>query len=239
MSRKRIPFQFLNEAKDGKQVITLSGTIRKRYWDDDRCIDAKLLRDTLDGTTQDVVIQLNSVGGDVFEGVEMYNYLKNHPSHITVEVTGQAASAATFILAGADAVIMNVGTTMMIHEASTLCWGNKADIRKTLQALETIDQSIVDIYTSQTGQTAEQITQWMSEEKYFTADEAVENGFADEVKKKAEPAADEGPSLSDMVRTAVAQGLAQFQAQSGKPEGPKGPEAPKGKSLLNKLRKGE
>lgn len=236
MSRKKIPFQFLNEEKDGKQVITLSGTIRKRYWDDDQCIDAKLLRDTLDGVTQDVIIRLNSVGGDAFEGIEMYNYLKNHPSHITVEVTGQAASAATFILCGADTAIMNTGTVMMIHEASTLCWGNKADIKKIVQALETIDQSILTIYTERTGQTAEQITQWMTDEKFFTADEAVRYGFADEIKKKAEPSADDSTGLLDMVSQAVAQAMAQYQPQAALTPGT---ELTKQKSLLSKLRKGE
>lgn len=237
MNRKKIPFRFANEAKDGKQVITLSGTIRKRYWDGDKCIDAKLLRDTLDGVKEDVIIKLNSNGGDVFEGVEMYNYLKDHPSNITVEVTGLAASAATFVLAGADTVVMNVGTTIMIHEASTLCWGNKVDVRKTLQALETIDRSIVDIYTSQTGKTAEQITQWMAEETYFTADEAVENGFANEVKKKTEPAADNGIDLSGMVDQAVAQAMAQFQAAGMSLE--QKLVNVRQKSLLNKLRKGD
>lgn len=66
----------------------------------------------------------------MFEGIEIYNYLKDHPSNITVEVTGLAASAATFIVAGANDVIMNVGTSLMIHEASTFAWGNKQDIQK-------------------------------------------------------------------------------------------------------------
>lgn len=200
MKRKMTPYQFLNEKRDGKQIITLSGVIRKRYWDGDKCIDAKLLRDTLDGVTDEVVIKLNSSGGDVFEGVEIYNYIKDHPSHITVEVTGQAASAATFILAGADTAVMNVGTVMMIHEASVMCWGNKGDLKKTMEAMETIDQSIINIYTDRTGQTEEQITQWMEDEKYFTADEAVKYGFADEVKKNADPTNEGRADITDMVR---------------------------------------
>lgn len=97
--------------------------------------------------TEDITIKLNSPGGDVFEGVEIYNYLKDHPSKVTVEVTGVAASAATFILSAADEAIMNVGTSVMIHEASTFTWGNKQDIQKTLNALETIDDSILSIYS--------------------------------------------------------------------------------------------
>lgn len=236
MNRKMTPYQFVNEKKDGKQIITLSGVIRKRYWDGDRCIDAKLIRDTLDGVTDDVVIRLNSVGGDVFEGVEIYNYLKDHSSHITVEVTGQAASAATFILAGADTAVMNTGTIIMIHEASTMCWGNKSYLKKVVQAMETIDQSIVDIYVERTGQSEKQIEQWITDEKYFTAEEAVKYGFADEVKKNTETTNEGGADIGDMVRMAVAQEMEQFRCQL---KAYQVPEEKQKKSLINKLRKGE
>ena len=96
---KKVPFQFKNELKNGKHVLTLSGNVRKKYWSDDDVINAKDVRETLDAVSEDIVIKLNSPGGDVFEGIEIYNYLKDHPSNITVEVTGVAASAATFIVA--------------------------------------------------------------------------------------------------------------------------------------------
>ena len=179
---KKVPFQFKNEVKNGKHVLTLSGNVQKKYWRDDDVINAKDIRESLESVTDDIVIKLNSPGGDVFEGIEIYNYLKDHPSNITVEVTGIAASAATFITAGANEVIMNVGTSIMIHEASTFTWGNKSDIQKTLNALETIDESILSIYSEKTGQSNDQLEEWMNEEKWFTADEAVEFGFADSVK---------------------------------------------------------
>ncbi|HBA0673633.1 TPA: Clp protease ClpP, partial [Enterococcus faecium] len=157
---------------------------QKKYWRDDDVINAKDIRDSLDTVTDDIVIKLNSPGGDVFEGIEIYNYLKDHPSNITVEVTGLAASAATFIVAGANDVIMNVGTSLMIHEASTFAWGNKQDIQKTLNALETIDDSILAIYSDKTGQSVDKLREWMNEEKWFTADEAVKYGFANSVKRE-------------------------------------------------------
>lgn len=181
---KSVPYEFTNEAKDGTRILTLSGNIRKRYWDDEKAIDAALVHHALEGVTEDVVIKLNSNGGDVFEGIEIYNYLKAHPSHITVEVTGLAASAATFIVAGADKAIMNTGTTFMIHEASSFAWGNKSELQKVLKALETIDDSIISIYEAKTGQSKEQLTDWMTEEKWFSAEDAVRFNFADEVKKE-------------------------------------------------------
>lgn len=236
--RKKVPFQVVAEAGAKETVLTLSGTIQKRYWSDDKYIDAKLVRDQLEDVKNDVVIRLNSLGGDAFQGVEIYNYLKDHPSHITVEVMGTAASAATFICAGADEVIMNTGTTMMIHRGSTLAWGNKKDIEATLKMLETLDESIVNIYAEQTGQTNEQIETWMDGETWFTADEAVQYGFATSVKSKSkENETDDNltAEFKSMVNEAVAAALATHSvaAQATSPK-----TQPK-KSLLAKLRKGE
>ena len=225
----KVPYVFTNEDSNGKHILTLSGAIREKYWSDDEAISAKDIRTALDGVTDDVVIKLNSPGGDVFQGLEIYNFLKDHASNITVEVTGEAASAATFILAGADHVIMNVGTTMMIHEASSFAWGNKSEIQKVLNALDVIDQSLVNIYVSQTGQDAEQIKSWMSEEKWFTADEAVKYGFADEVKKATK-------KTSDISMDDIAAMIDQRFAALATPVPPE-PEKPKQKSLLGKLRK--
>jgi len=240
---KKVPYLVTAEAGAGQTILTLSGTIQKRYWSDDKCIDAELVRDQLDAVKDDVVIRLNSTGGDVFQGVEIYNYLKNHPSKITVEVTGTAASAATFICAGADEIIMNTGTTFMIHRGATYAWGNKHDIEATLKMLDTIDESIISIYTELTGQSADQIESWMDEEKWFTANEAVEYGFATEVKSKAvapEPEA----KLNDQIKMRVNEALAamglnteSISAQVMTPKSEQ--ETPKQKSLLNKLRKGE
>ena len=239
---KKVSFQVTAEAGAKETILTLSGTIQKRYWSDDKCIDAKLVRDELDKVKNDVVIRLNSTGGDVFQGVEIYNYLKDHPSHITVEVMGTAASAATFICAGADEVIMNTGTTMMIHRGSMLAWGNKNDIEAALKMLETIDESILSIYTELTGQTADQIENWMDEETWFTADEAVKYGFATSVKSKAaenETDAHLTAEFQSMVNEAVAAAFATqsvaAQATNPQPE----PQVQKNKSLLAKLRKGE
>lgn len=186
---KRVPFEFMNEATETQQVLTLSGSVRKRFWGDDEVVDAKSVRDALDGVDKPILIKLNSPGGDVFEGIEIYNYIKNHEQPVTVEIMGVAASAASIIAMGADKIIMNTGTSLMIHEASTWTFGNKSDIQKTLNALETIDDSLVAVYVERTGLEAEEISDLLKAETWMTADEAVEKGFADEVRKapKAEP----------------------------------------------------
>lgn len=232
----KIPFDVTNESKNGKHILTLSGTIQKRFWSEDKRIDAELVRTSLDDVTDDIVIKLNSNGGDVFQGIEIYNYLKDHSSNITVEVTGVAASAATFIMAGADEVVMNTGTTMMIHEAETFAWGNKAQVQKVLNTLETIDDSILSIYEEKTGQSAEQLTKWISDAKWFTADEAVKNGFADTVKKKVE-APHEPVDIAAMINEAVAVAMSNLNTPA--PTAQVNNELPGQKSLLHKLRKGD
>lgn len=201
-----MPYEFSNELENGKHVLTLSGNIRKRYWDEDKSIDADLVRDALDGVSEDIIIKLNSNGGDVFQGIEIYNYLKDHPSNITVEVTGVAASAATFIVAGANEAVMNTGTSFMIHEASSFAWGNKAELKKTLNALETIDDSIISIYEAKTGQTKEQLNDWMAEEKWFSAEETVKYNFANKVKESKEQMSNQ-IDITAMINDAVAKAM--------------------------------
>lgn len=239
---KSVPFKVVAEAGAKETILTLSGTIQKRYWSDDKFIDAKLIRDQLESVKNDITIRLNSPGGDVFQGVEIYNYLKDHPSHITVEVMGEACSAATFICAGADEIIMNTGTIFMIHNAITGFWGNKNDLKKATEMMETIDGSMISIYEEQTGQSRDQLQQWMDNETFFTADEAVKYGFATKVKsKQVEDQSDDHltAEFQSMVNEAVAAAFATqsvaAQATNPQPE----PQVQKNKSLLAKLRKGE
>ena len=141
---------FRNETKNNKHILTLSGTIANLSFLDDT-ISAKAVKDSLDNVKEDIVIRLNSGGGDVFEGIEIYNYLKSLSNHITIEVTALAASAASLVAMAGDKIIIRTGANMMVHEASTMAFGNKSDIQKTLNALTAIDTSIVDIYHDRTG----------------------------------------------------------------------------------------
>lgn len=179
-------YSFKNEVEDDKVILTLGGPVAEASIFADETINSADIANVLDDVNKDVVIRLNSPGGDVFQGIEIYNYLKNHSSNITVEVTALAASAASIIAMAADSIVMEKGASIMVHEAATLAIGNKADIKKTLNALETIDESIVDIYQEKTGLDREEISQMMSEETWFTAKDAVDKGFADEAKEKVE-----------------------------------------------------
>ncbi|MGF3214603.1 head maturation protease, ClpP-related [Facklamia sp. P12945] len=197
---KNIPFQFKNEVVNDKTVLTLSGVVGKPYpWEDETdTINEKLIENALSGVDGDIHIRLNSQGGDVFEGISICNFLKSLDNHVTIEVTALAASAASIIAMGADKVIMDKGSSMMVHEASTIAWGNKQDIQKTLNALETIDKSLISIYQTKTGLDEQTINDFLIAETWFTAQEAVEKGFADEIgnfESEKETGKDSGDSI--------------------------------------------
>lgn len=168
--------------KDGITELYLSGTIGKEsmFYDS---ISSKSVRNALENAKGDIHIFLNSGGGDVFEGIEIYNYLKNLNNKVTVEITALAASAASIIAMAADNIIIDLGANIMIHEASTLAYGNKSDIKKTLNALESIDKSLIDIYVDRTNLSPDLIEKYLKEETWFNANKSLELGFADEIKE--------------------------------------------------------
>jgi ATP-dependent Clp protease, protease subunit len=177
-----VSHQFKAEAAEDTEAIelTIYGDIGESWWYDST--SAKDIEEALKGiTANSIIVRLNSPGGDVFDGIAIYNQLKNHLAKVTVYVDGLAASAASLIAMAADELIMNTGSMLMIHEASTWAWGTKHDIRKTLNALEGIDKSIADIYMTRFQGDRSEIEQMITNETWFTASEAVEVGLADRV----------------------------------------------------------
>lgn len=133
---------------------------------------------------KNIRVVIDSPGGSVFDGVGIYNALRRHGAHVTTEVIGLAASAASLIALAGDDIEMNVGTELMIHQASTIAWDNADGMQKTVDALRSIDSSIVDIYVNQTNLPRDEIVQMMSAETWMTADDAVTKGFASRVLRK-------------------------------------------------------
>ncbi|SPT88430.1 Clp protease [Bacillus cereus] len=176
---------FKAESKADSLDITIYGDIGESWWSDST--SAVDIEKTLKATSANVInINLNSPGGDVFDGIAIYNQLKNHPAKIIINVDGLAASAASIIAMAADELIMNTGSMLMIHEASTWTWGTKLDIRKTLNALEGIDKSLADIYMTRYQGERSEIETMIANETWFTANEAVEIGLAHKVNEQIE-----------------------------------------------------
>lgn len=130
---------------------------------------------------KEIVLHINSPGGDVFDARAIATAIKQHKAVITAQIDGLCASAATYISAACDSVAMADGGFYMIHEGWTLAMGNKKDLGKTIQLLEKVDDSILNDYQKKTGLDRDQLSNWMAEETWFSASEAKEHGFIDAI----------------------------------------------------------
>jgi len=126
-------------------------------------------------------LRINSPGGDVFDARAIATALKNHKANVIAHIDGQAASAATYIALAADEVEIADGGFFMIHNAWTIAMGNAADLTETATLLQKVDATIVADYQRKTGKGAEQIAQWMADTTWFTAQEALDQGFVDRI----------------------------------------------------------
>lgn len=146
-------------------------------------VSAKSITDQFpEDINEDITLEVNSNGGLVSVGSEIYTALKNYNGHVTAEVTGMAASAASVAIMGADTVKMSPTAQIMIHKALlTRASGNSDDLEKAVNALKSSDQSIINAYVSKTGLSEDEIFEMMKNETFMSANEAIEKGFADEL----------------------------------------------------------
>lgn len=123
-------------------------------------------------------LRVNSPGGSVFAARAMEQALRAHKGKVVVHIDGLAASAATFVSMAGDEVVMAKGAMFMIHKAWTGMWGNAEDLRKEADLLDKIDGTLAETYADKTGKDIAAITEWMAAETWFTAQEALDAGFA-------------------------------------------------------------
>lgn len=128
-------------------------------------------------------LYVNSPGGEVFDGLAIYNALRNHPAKIMVRVDALAASIASVIAMAGDRVTMSPGSQLMIHDAAGVSCGDAADLRKYADFLDAQSDNIASIYAERAGGTVKQWRARMRDETWYFADEAVDAGLADEVAK--------------------------------------------------------
>lgn len=129
-------------------------------------------------------LHIHSPGGDVFDGIAIYNLLKNHPANITVYIDGLAASMASVIAMAGNEVIMPENAMMMIHKPWGIQGGDAEDMRKYADLLDKVENTLIPAYANKTGKTPEELAEMLSAETWLNGKECVEQGFAD---KLAEP----------------------------------------------------
>jgi ATP-dependent Clp protease protease subunit len=143
---------------------------------------------------KDVVVNINSPGGDVFEGIAIYNRLREHQGKITVKVLGLAASAASVIAMAGDNILIGASSFLMIHNAWVMAIGNRHDMRDVADFLEPFDRALADVYVARSGQNLETVQAAMDAETWFNGSQAVELGYAEGLLAADEAATTEDPA---------------------------------------------
>lgn len=134
-------------------------------------------------------LHINSPGGEVFDGITIYNLIKQHPANVTTYIDGLAASIASVIALAGDKVIMAENALYMVHNPWGFAMGDASEMRKTADLLDKVAGSLVTAYTTKTGQTDEQIQAMLDAETWMTAQEAKDAGFIDQISEQMDLAA--------------------------------------------------
>ncbi|EOE0524102.1 head maturation protease, ClpP-related [Providencia stuartii] len=165
-------------AASSDNTISVLDVIGEDFWGEG--VTAKRISAALRAIgNQDVVVNINSPGGDMFEGLAIYNLLRAHNGKVTVNILGIAASAASVIAMAGDEIRMGRGAFLMIHNCWAVGVGNRHDFAKLANDLAPFDKSMSDIYVARSGLPEETISQMMDNETYIGANDAIEKGFAD------------------------------------------------------------
>lgn len=188
----------IRAARDGDNSISIFDVIGADYWGDGVTASriAGALR-SLNGA--DVTVNINSPGGDMFEGLAIYNLLREYEGKVTVKVLGLAASAASIIAMAGDEVQIGRGAFLMIHNCWVYAMGNRHDLAQIAADMAPFDKAMSDIYQARSGLDADTVDKMMDGETYIGGSEAVEKGFADSL-LSADEIADDDESPAAAIR---------------------------------------
>ena len=162
------------------RTLTLNGTIAEESWFEDD-VTPRMFRDELNAGTGDVVIWINSPGGDCVAASQIYTMLMDYKGHITVKIDGIAASAASVIAMAGTEVLMAPTSLLMIHNPLTVAIGDSEEMQKAIAMLDEVKESIINAYELKTGMSRAKLAHLMDAETWMNANKAIELGFADGV----------------------------------------------------------
>lgn len=166
---------------DADRTISIYDVIGQDYWSGEG-VTAKRVASALRNMGKGpVTVNVNSPGGDMFEGLAIYNLLREHSGEVTVKVLGLAASAASVIAMAGDTVQIARAGFLMIHNAWVMAIGNRNDLEEVAATLKPFDDAMASIYAARTGQDLKAMAKLMDAETWIGGEAAVEDGFADEL----------------------------------------------------------
>lgn len=185
MKKKFWNFVKVTDQEPGSEAeafeLRLEGPISDESWWGDE-VTPKEFRDELSQVSGDLTVWINSPGGDVFAGSQLYAMLKEYNGKVTVKIDALAASAASVVAMAGDEVYMTPTALMMIHDPSTIAMGNESDMKEAIKVLKEVKESIINAYEAKTGRSRDELAKLMQDDgTWMNAKKAVELGFADGV----------------------------------------------------------
>jgi ATP-dependent Clp protease protease subunit len=183
------PFAIKNKSATKAEIILYAAIGESWFYD---AVSAKQFSDelkALDPTVNHIDLRINSPGGDVFDGIAIYNRLKQHKAKVTVHIDGLAASIASIIALAGDEVIIGDGALYMIHLPWTFAMGNRTDLDNTINRLVDVEEQLVSIYAKKTGLDRLEIKQMLEAETWLDSEQAIEKGFVDKKVEESVPIA--------------------------------------------------
>jgi ATP-dependent protease ClpP protease subunit len=159
-------------------TITILDVIGEDYWSGGGVTSKRISAALRAIGDQDVVVEINSPGGDFFEGVAIYNALRQHPHKVTVRILGLAASAASVIAMAGDEIEIGKTGFLMVHNAWVVALGNRHDLIEAAETMAPFDDAMATVYSDRAGVRKSKAAEWMDNETYFNGEQAVELGLA-------------------------------------------------------------
>ena len=202
-----------------ERILRLDGAIAEESWFGDDVTPAAF-KNELHAGDGPITVWINSPGGDCVAAAQIYNMLMDYPADVTVVIDGIAASAASVIAMAGTTVKMSPVSLMMIHNPLTVAMGDSEEMRKAIQLLDEVKESIINAYEIKTSMSRTKLAHLMDAETWMNAKKALELGFCDEI--MYQPEAEQPDSLEDSFvfsRRAVTNCLMdKLKAQMPKPE---------------------
>jgi len=171
-------YQILGEASDNMEL-----QICDAIGDASKGVTSSAVRDAFKANknAKSIVCNIHSAGGEVLDGLAIYNLLASHPAHVTVKIPTLAASIASIIAMAGDSIEIGRGAFMMVHNPYAQTKGGSEELRKLADVLDKMKDSMVAIYSKRTGKSKEDCEKLMEAETWMTGPEAVKHGFADKL----------------------------------------------------------
>ncbi|RWF70251.1 MAG: Clp protease ClpP [Mesorhizobium sp.] len=219
----------IKAAEETDNTISILGTIGADFFGDG--ITARRVSAALRSIgDREVVVNINSPGGDFFEGLAIYNLLREHKQKVTVKVLGMAASAASVIAMAGDRVEVPRAGFLMIHNTWVLAVGDRHDLRDFADVLEPFDSAAAEVYAARSGLDTKEIGKMMDKETWIGGQAAVDKGFADAL-LPADQVTKDAKAQGELGVNAAARRVEMILAKAGLPQADR-------KRLISELKSG-